>query len=677
MRRPWIPALVLSGALLASCAATPDAPQDPEAGSVPTVAIKSPTVEDPVSTPSTVPGAPTTTPPAPTPIPPVTGDGVLATLDATGRTIPATNYPIPAGAVFMSPNGDDLGNGAIDQPVRSLNRAVSLTPAGGTIVMRGGIHREWYQRSGAVGIIGKPITIQGYPGEQAWFDGTDVVADGWRNDNGRWVRSWSTPQFCGGAYDIAVDGRSPVSPLLTRSSACAYSDSIRDTAQPVAGDPQLVFYDGVELTQKGSLAEVTPGSRTFFYDWNTKQIHLSEDPGGHLVEMATRPAAFSLGGPYDFTVRGVGFRRYASSILGNSVLFIGLGGAGNPGRAVIERVAFTDNAGQTLHISGPKAGTVVRESVFAFNHFVGMTSNGYANSNPGSPNGLLIENNIFNGNNRGLIDTKCGASCGAANVKLAHMTGFVARNNLVDNAAGLAMGFWCDMDCSNGVIVGNTVRNNGGHGIFYEISNTGIIAGNITAHNNWSGIAVASANTKVYNNTIVNRPGPNVQGVWIFDDKRIAPGPEVPWPYVSPRVDLGPNTVNTEFANNLIVAQQPKGARLLNFEDTSSTAPNTRVAQYFSVLDHNIYFHLPDQSLYKWGTVDAIKSPAQLASVSGRPWEANTISVPTAADPFVDRAAGNFSLRPDSLPMTSAGRPLPADVAAALGVSGPVHRGAL
>lgn len=684
-------ALAMSASLLASCAASPDvepvasAPGsgaglqvgDP-AGTGDTGSEDSPSMPygvPPASRPDVPDPAPTEPSPAPAPLPAT--QPTVEGLDPTGRVIPTTSYPIPAGAVFMSPSGDDAGTGRVDSPVRSLARAIALAPSGGTIVLRGGVHRQWYSQNGLVRIVSKPLTFQAYPGEQVWFDGTDVVADGWVQEGGRWVRSWSTPQFCGGKYDVPVDGMSPVSPNLTRHSPCAYSDSIRDAAQPVAGDPQMAFVNGVELTQKGSLAEVVPGSRSFFYDWAAKRIHISEDPSVNVVELAARPAAMVLGGPVDFRVRGIGFRRYASSILGNSVLFVGLGGAGNPGKLLVENTVFTQNAGQTLHISGPKAGTVVTRSVFAHNHFVGFTSNGYANSNPGAPNGLLIENSVFNANNQGLVDTRCGASCGAANVKLAHMTGFVARGNVFDNAAGRAPGFWCDMDCSGGVIVNNVVRNNGAHGIFYEISNTGIIADNVISHNAWSGIAVASANTKVYNNTIINRSGPNVQAVWIFDDKRVAPGPEVPWPYVSPRVDLGPNTTNTEFANNLIVAQQPTGARLLNFGNTSDVAPNTKVGQYFSVLDHNVYFHLPNQSLYLWGTTDAIKSPAQLASVSGQPWEANSLSVSTADDPLVNRAAGNFAVRAGSLPATTPGRPLPADVAAAMGVSGPVPRGAL
>jgi parallel beta-helix repeat protein len=504
-----------------------------------------------------------------------------------------------------------------------------------------------------------------------------VVSDSWTKTGTVWSRPWSTPQFCGGKYQIAVGGVSPVSPNLTQDSPCSYADSIGDPAHPVAGDPQLAFANGAELTQMGTLAAVTPGSYTFFYDWSARRIYVSENPTTSTIELATRPAAMILGGPYNFTLRGIGFRHYASSILGNAVVYAGLGGAGSPGKGTFENLVFRQNAGVTLSISGPKNGTAVRSSVFAYNDYIGLHSNGFASSNPGVTNGLLVEGNVFNGNNAGMADTDCSASCGAANVKLAHMTGFTVRGNVFENAVGSAPGFWCDLDCSGGVIVDNSSHDNGGHGIFYEVSNTGIIANNIVADNGGSGIAVASANTKIYNNTIVNRSGPNVQAVWIYDDRRPAPTNQA-WPYVNPAVDLGPNTTNVEFANNLVVAQQPAGARLLNFANaTRLVSPDTTSGQYFSVLDDNLYYLLPGQNLYSWATTDGIDTPAALRTVSGQAWEKSSLMVTGTSDPFVNRTQGDYTDAPGSLPTTAIGRALPADVAAAIGVSGPVGRGVI
>jgi parallel beta-helix repeat protein len=306
-----------------------------------------------------------------------------------------------------------------------------------------------------------------------------------------------------------------------------------------------------------------------------------------------------------------------------------------------------------------------------------LTGNGFAQSYPGSRDGLTVEYNVFNGNNAGVLDMSCTRSCGAAGMKLAHMTGFTIRGNVSENARGRAFGLWCDMNCSAGTFVSNTVHDNGGHGIMYEISNTGIVADNLIYDNGQTGLVVAAANTKIYNNTIVNKPGPLVQAVWLFDDRRAGRDNGATWPYLNPYLDLGPNTNNDQFANNLIVSQQPIGARLLNFANVNTTPPNTSSSQYFSVLDDNLFYVLPNQSLYAWAATDAIKTPAALRTVAGRAWESATVVVQGTGDPFVSRAGGNFAYKAGSLPLTSPGRALPADVAAAIGVTGAVGRGAI
>jgi len=613
------------------------------------------------------------------------GDSTLA-LDASGKTIPNTNfaYPTNGTSIFMSSNGNDMNDGkSVNTPVKTLNSAISKAPSNGTIVVRGGLYRDWYNSNNTTKHINKNLTIQAYPNEKPWFTGSDIVSDGWSQQGNVWIRDWSTPQFCAGKYNTAVNGVAPFSSQLYVNSTtqydtdCVWADNVRDPNYPVAGDPQMAFANDVQLAQKGTLAEITPGSKSFYYDWNAKKIYVSENPNTNTVELSNKPGVFVLGGPYDFAVKGIGFKRYASAFRGNSqasVIYVGLGGASSPsGQAQFDGVVFTENAGSTLSFSGPKNNTYVKNSVFAYNHGGGINGNGFSSDAPGAKNGLVIENSVFSENNQGMFDTMCTRSCGVAAVKLNHMAGFTMKGNLVEKTRGRAFGLWCDMDCSDGIFVNNIVRNNNGTGIFYEISNNGIIANNLVYHNDFAGIAVASANTKVYNNTVINKSGPNVQAFWIWDDKRLAPGPETPWPYVNPRVDLSPNTTGTEFANNLVVAQQPTGARLMNFAvDKNANAEgtaNTMSNEFFKVLDSNAYYHLPNQNLYMWQYTDAIKSTTQLRQVSGKSWEQNTLSIETAGDPFVNRAGQDFRLRTDSQAYTEKGRALPQTVKAAIGLN--------
>src|SRR3954453_18548188 len=100
-----------------------------------------------------------------------TGGTARAASTAGSAAVGTASYPVPAGAVFVSPAGADAGTGAAAAPVRTLTRALALTPAGGTIVMRGGVYHESLT-------VTKTVTIQNYPGETVWLDGAEEGTGG-------------------------------------------------------------------------------------------------------------------------------------------------------------------------------------------------------------------------------------------------------------------------------------------------------------------------------------------------------------------------------------------------------------------------------------------------------------------------------------------------------------------
>ena len=613
------------------------------------------TTVTPVTTAPPATAPPTTTPPPPPPV------GPPGALDASGRTVPSTNYPIPAGAVFMAPNGNDSNPGTQSAPVQSLRRAVSLTPSGGTLVLRGGDHRTWYPDGAGAGyeIVSKDLTIQAFPGEQPWLNGADVINDWTSSGAGRWSRAWSTPSFCEGAYYRLA----PTAQSTNNTGPCAHRDQYGDPQYPMAGDPQMVFVNGIPLRQVASLAQVAVG--TFHYDWSARRVTIGNNPAGQTVELAARPVALVLGGGKNYTVRGIGFRRFASneySSLTRGALYVGAN------RVIVEKTVFTQNAGHGLAMSGPANGSSVTQSVFVGNGANGLTANGDA----GSPqrNDLLIEGNIFSGNNAERFGTNCSISCAASNVKLTRMNGFIARNNVFERAAGAAAGFWCDLDCRGGVIVNNLVRDNGKHGIYYEVSSGGIIASNLVTGNGEIGIAIASATTKVFNNTVTidAARSPKAQGVWIYDDGRNP----------SSASSVGPNTSGVELVNNIVAG--PAGV-LVKAVNGTGGAGNSVTTQYFARFDTNAYQHR-GQNIYNWLSPGVppgsyFNNSRDFAAATG--WERNAIDLNTATDPFfVNAAAGDFRVRSNS-PAFRTGQALPADVATAMGVAAgtAVNRGAL
>lgn len=586
------------------------------------------------------------------------------TLDASGATIPDSDYAIPAGSVYMATTGSDTNAGSATAPVKTINRAVALVPSGGTIVIRAGTYRDWYNNgAGGFGVITKPVTIQAYPHEQVWFDGSDVMASGWTSDGaGHWYVPWSTPSFCNGKYyTYSYDNQS-----AANSGPCSHYDMYYSSAgtsvKTAAGDPQMAFINNVAQHEVTSLAAATAGN--FYYDWANKRLYISTDPSGKTVELAARPMALQLNGAGS-KLLGIGFKRYASNEYNNNTGVVVYAGAGSQ---TYENLDFTLNAGGGLGLYGTPVNQVVNHSVFAGNGFDGIEGNG--NSTSGTADGMIVENSVLNNNNSEGYGYFCSTSCSQAGMKLAHMVGFTVKNNIVTNNTN-ANGVWCDEDCRAGVFVNNVASNNT-TGIYYEVSSGGIIASNLLVGNSKNGIAVGSASTKVYNNTLVNNAG---YGIWIYDDPR--------WSGFLEGTQIGPDTIHASVVNNVISYGGGKAlvAQRSCLVTPPSTGPDT--PGYFDAYDYNSYYRSggPGQALIAWydtasnntGTCPAYGLPSEgystLAALSAaKGWEKHGNDITSGGDPFfTSLSGGNYTIRSDSVAYHS-GTVIPADVMSALGL---------
>lgn len=541
-----------------------------------------------------------------------------------------SQYTYPSNAIFVAPNGNTGAAGNQAMPLRTLKEAIQKSPTGGTIVMRAGVYRE------ELGTITKPVTIQPYPNEEVWLDGSDpltgLVQDGkaWRKDG------WTAGN------------------TICPNSDCSDPNLVVTADNPLAGLPDMVFVNGVPIKQVATLAEVVEG--TFFVDRAGQKLYVGTNPTGKTLEATTRREALFYYSPSTAgsKLRGIGVRRYAGNIEFSNRSKPGQINASSGARGLeFDQVVFTQGAGNGLFIAGangnPATGVAIKNSLFASNGGSGLAATRL--------DGLVLENNIFfnNNNEKPNIDGVNGSYAGS---KITYLTNSTVKHNLFQNNYGT--GFWCDLACDNNMIVGNMARGNTLQGLYYEISTNAIIASNVSYGNGQYGIKVSGRNVKVYNNTAYNNVWDNF---FLYDDDRLV-------------------SQNIQVKNN-ITASGPltrSDVRLL------FARPNmSNVGSVITALDRTLYFRTntsnPRHILGWQGTnINASYTTldATMRAQTGREANGTLIDGKAIGTLFKDAGSGNFQLITGSSAV-STGEALPADVAAAIGVPSnqAVNRGAL
>jgi hypothetical protein len=257
----------------------------PTASATPTPSVSS--TATPTPSVSTTPTPSVTPSPEPTPDP-APGDGG----EAGSLPVGSARYAVPADAIIVSPSGSDSASGSAAAPLRTVARAIQLASSGRTIVLRGGVYHENVQVPG-----NKRLTLQNYPGEAVWFDGSRAVS-GWRASGNAWVLDGWTPSF---DSTPAFNGKPSNNPGW----------SFINDRYPMAAHPDMVFVDGASLQQVASRDKVTKG--TFYLDDGADRLYIGTDPAGHDVRASDLPEAIALRSSGS-VLRGIGVRRYATSV---------------------------------------------------------------------------------------------------------------------------------------------------------------------------------------------------------------------------------------------------------------------------------------------------------------------------------------------------------------------------
>lgn len=413
------------------------------------------------------------------PAPPVVTTPVASPAPSGKRgaaTIGTTAYPVPSNAVFVSSSGSDAGTGSVSSPVRTVTKALTKVASGQTVVIRGGTYHEYF-----IVPPGKAVTIQSYPNEAVWFDGSSRVT-GFTASGSAWkVDGWNT------AFDT--------SPTYTKGApdGTAVGWTFLNPAYPMAAHPDQVWIDGAEQKQVGSLSQVVAGS--FFVDRGAQRLYLGTNPSGRSVQASTLSQAVSLRAP-GTTIRGIGFRRYASSVPQQGVIT-----AYYPNQR-LENVEVRDSATAGVGIFKPDSS--LKNVTIAGSGQMGLQAS-YAD-------GLVVDNLSLQNSN----DQNFNPTPSAGGFKVTTTRGITLKNSEITGTNGNQ--FWTDQSTYDINVLNNTITNGARWGVVLELSSKAVVAGNVIAGNAHDGIFITNTNdVRVWNNTLVSNAR---SGLAIAQDKR-------------------------------------------------------------------------------------------------------------------------------------------------------------
>lgn len=546
------------------------------------------------------------------------GGAVATRVIAGAAPIGSTRYAVPSGALIVSPSGNDANKGTISAPLRTVAKALALAASGTTIVLRAGNYHE----SVTVPPTRSRITIQSYPGEAVWFDGSTVVSS-WAGSGAAWVSSgWTTkfdssPTFTFGAKDGTTANWTFVNP-----------------ARPLAAHPDQVWVDGVAQVQVSDVSKVVPG--TFYVDYAASKLYLGTNPNGKTVRASDRTTAISIRAEGS-TVRGVGVRRYSPSVPHMGAV------TAEKRNITIENVVIADTSTTGLFVKDP--GSVVRNVTLERNGMLGASA---STADSLTITGVLSRDNNTEGFNNSPV---------SGGFKVVRSRGVSVTNSVFTHNSG--PGLWFDESVYDGTVTGNDIIDNSGHGLILEISAKFTVASNIVSGNRDNGMKINdTSHVEVWNNTVIgngrsinivqdNRRASNLSTPG-HDKRQTLPDPTMTW-IIGP-VTVSNNIVGEGTSNCLLCvedysrqysAEQLKVTTRGNvYQRPSSTAPSWIAIWSKGAGNPGVYTTLSSfvaATGQEKASLDVVGSPVVAANASAAPVVAAQAG--TIAQPLPDRVA--------------------------------------
>lgn len=535
--------------------------------------------------------ATTVAPPVPSPSPPVSTTPPVTTPPvSTAGSLPvgSSNYAVPSGAIFVnSRSGSDSANGSISTPFKTIVAAINAVPSNGTIVLRAGNYHEQLTTNKS------NFTLQSYPGEAAWLNGTSQV-NGFSAMGSAFVAPWTTA-FPHSSSFSRGDSTPP--------GAGGTSWGFVNTTYPMAAWPDQVFIDGTQQTQVSR----NPGPGQFAVDYSAKSLTLGTNPAGHVITADTLERAFYTSGA-NVTLRGIGVIGYASQLCDMGTVFLN-----GPGDS-IENVVI--DSPPTQGLSMDNANQRVNK--------VSVINPGMTGIHANAANGLGISHVLISGSNWEHFN----AAPSSAGMKLTNLTNLAVSNNTITGTND-SNGIWLDDNVHNFTITGNTVSQTGpsSTGIDLELSGRGIVANNTVTDNKYGVSVRDTANTEIYNNDFANS---NFASVDLWQDNRYLVG--MPQMNIKPTVDAPWVVQNINVVNNIFAGNTaPWGFQIYAKDDQTNRSASSMNITIDGNLFHTKNATSSTDRMVAWGAADnkswtEYGTPAALDAGLGKTWNNSQIA---------------------------------------------------
>jgi hypothetical protein len=417
------------------------------------------------------------------------GSGVV-TASADPSADAGANLPISyslsslTGTVlYVSPGGSDTAAGTVSAPFATLAKGISAAPSGGTVVVRGGTYRQGNLTIPAT----KSVRIVAYPGETPVFDGSQAVSGGWISEsNFRYIAY--TPQ--------------PV----TDGSGVTFT-----TGQGLNGDgvgkyPDQAWAGNTELRQVSAKTSLVDG--TFWVDRTNNRLYMTDaDSAKSGVEVSQKNVFMSVQGP-NSTLEGLKIQRY-SNTAGDTAVINVLPTADN---SLLRNVDISDAAFVTVAYVG---NTNLNDGS-TLDHVTVNSSNWMGISAVYTDNLTLNHVRLTNMNsfNEFAFSPKSGGMKTSKTQFTKVLNSVISNNN--------SHGLWFDQSNYDVQVANNTLIDNSGASVFFEISDNLLMVNNyIKSVGDAQPVKTAgSSGLKLINNTLVGGKDP----FSAYTDSRSMPG---------------------------------------------------------------------------------------------------------------------------------------------------------